>query len=69
MLSIFRKHVKREDNNPIQDDSINTPPHSTLAHIDTPVDEESLKKSIEAKLRGYRPVEREANFSRPHIFN
>lgn len=32
------------------------------------VDEDALKKSIESKLKKYRPVEREANFTGPKYY-
>lgn len=66
MLTLFNKFSKKDERIQVEDDSINP---EVQIKVEPALDEASLKKSIAAKLQGYRPIEREANFTGPKYFS
>ena len=67
MLALLKTRFKRSDINKTPDKlDIDARP----APIEVPVvyDEDTLKKNIAAKLKGYQPLEKEANFRGPSYY-
>ncbi len=67
MLALFSKKQKKiRESTEISDDAANA---ITIQTILEPVqDEDSMKKTIADKLRKYRPIERDANFTGPKYY-
>lgn len=67
MLTLFARRQKGGDNHLVEDED------TAVAEMPTapsPVlDDDTLKKNIANKLRSYRPIEREANFTGPKFYN
>ncbi len=69
MLTRFTKKQKAEESKQFKEKELAEPVTAEVHPIrDSAQDEAALKKNIADKLRNYRPVEREANFTGPKYF-
>lgn len=67
MLALFsKKQKKTRESIEISDDAANKNTAQTI--IEPVQDEDAMKKTIADKLRKYRPVERDANFTGPKYY-
>tara|TARA_R110000868_G_scaffold90772_1_gene251548 strand:- start:186 stop:392 length:207 start_codon:yes stop_codon:yes gene_type:complete len=67
MLTLFSKRHKGGESNPVSDEEIVLAERKIEAS--RALDDDTLKKNIADKLRNYRPIEREANFTGPKFYN
>lgn len=64
MFSQFKKKLKIGEKKHIDEDQPNT---EEAQIAEPPAEEETIKKNIESKLRRYRPLHRDSNFTGPNI--
>ncbi len=67
MLTLFTRRQKSGNDAPLDDSEVAVAEHAN--DTSPSLDEDTLKKNIAAKLRNYRPIEREANFTGPKFYN
>ncbi len=69
MLTLFTKKQKAVEGEHIKEENLTEPVAAEVRPIRQAVqDEAALRENIANKLRKYRPVEREANFTGPKYY-
>ncbi len=69
MLALFTKKQKALEGERIKEEKLIDPMEAEVRPFrEAAQDEAALKKNIANKLRKYRPVEREANFTGPKYY-
>ncbi len=69
MLALFTKKQKALEGEHIKDENLAEPVEAEVHPFrEAAQDEAALRKNIANKLRKYRPVEREANFTGPKYY-
>ncbi len=67
MLALFSKKQKKiRESIELKDSGVNA--NTTQTVLEPVQDEDAMKKAIADKLRKYRPVERDANFTGPKYY-